>query len=141
MEGVFHPRYARCDGWSPRAAVVREKAERTPMKPHRCPPTRTTVRLKPGRLLRLPPRFLKYAGWRTGDVLLVQIENAHLVWTRLPDERTWRIDRLRRRTGSMADADAVCRRIRTFGDYLALRRERTGQTSFFERLRDYSKEN
>ncbi len=110
------------------------------MKPHRIPPTQTTVRLKPGRLLRLPPRFLKYAGWRPKDVLLVQLENAHLVCTRLPDERTWRIDRLRRRTGSMADGNAVCRGIRTFAGYLALRRERTGQTSFFDRLRDYSKE-
>ncbi len=110
------------------------------MKPHRCPPTRTTVRLKPGRLLRLPPRFLKYAGWRTGDVLLVQIENAHLVWTRLPDERTWRIDRLRRRTGSTANSDAASRRIRTFGDFLGLRRERTGQTKFFDSILDCSKE-
>ena len=110
------------------------------MKPHRCPPTRTTVRLKPGRLLRLPPRFLKYTGWRAGDVLLVQIENAHLVWTRLPDERTWRIDRLRRRTGSTADGDAASRRIRTFGDYLSLRRERTGQTKFFDSILDCSME-
>ena len=111
------------------------------MKPRRHPPARTTVRLKPGRLLRLPPRFLKQTGWRVGDKLLVHLEKDRLIWTRWPEERTWRIDRLRRRTGSMADADAVCRRIRTFGDYLALRRERTGQTSFFERLRDYSKEN
>ena len=110
------------------------------MKPHRIRPTRSSVRLKPGRLLRLPPRFLKYAGWRPGGVLLVQLENAHVVWTRLPDERTWRIDRQRRRTGSLADADAVCRRIRTFRDYLALRRERTGKTSFFDRLRDCFKE-
>ena len=111
------------------------------MKLHRHPPARTTVRLKPGRFLGLPLRFLKQAGWRVGDVLLEPLEHDYLVWTRLPEERTWRIDRLRRRTGSSADGEAVGRRIRTFGDYLALRRERTGQTSFFDRLRDYSKEN
>jgi len=138
MGGVFCPAALCVVAGRPELATWVKR--RTPMKPHRIPLTRTSVRLKPGRLLRLPPRFLKYAGWRPGDVLLVQLEDAHLVWTRLPDERTWRIDRLRRRTGSMADADAVCRRIRTFRDYLALRRERTGKTSFFDRLRDCFKE-
>jgi len=46
------------------------------MKPRRHPPARTVVRLKPGRLLRLPLRFLKQAGWRPGSVLLVQSENS-----------------------------------------------------------------
>lgn len=110
------------------------------MKPHRYPLTRNTVRLKPGRFIRLPPHFLKCAGWRPGDMLLVQVENDHLVWTRLPDERTWRIDRLRVRTGSTADGNAASRKIRTFGNYLALRRERTRQTSFFDRIADHSKE-
>ena len=110
------------------------------MKPRRHPPARTTVRLKPGRLLRLPPRFLKQAGWRVGDKLLVQFEKDRLIWTRLPEERTWRIDRLRRRTGSTADGDAASRRIRTFGDYLGLRRERTGQTKFFDSILDCSME-
>ncbi len=110
------------------------------MKPRRHPPARTTVRLKPGRLLRLPPRFLKQTGWRVGDKLLVHLEKDRLLWTRWPEERTWRIDRLRRRTGSSADGEAVGRRIRTFGDYLALRRERAGQTKFFDRIRDRSRE-
>jgi len=110
------------------------------MKPHRYPPARTTVRLKPGRFIRLPPRFLKYADWRPGDMLLVQIENEHLVWTRLPDERTWRINQLHRRIGSTADCNAASRRIRTFGEYLALRRERAGQASFFDRILNSFKE-
>ncbi len=110
------------------------------MKPPRHSPARTTVRLKPGRLLRLTPRFLKHAGWRVGDQLLVRLEQDHLVWTRLPEERTWRVDRLRRRTGSTADRDAASRRIRTFGEYLALRRERPGQASFFDPIRDCSTE-
>lgn len=110
------------------------------MTPRRHPPARTTVRLKPGRLVRLPPRFLKQAGWRVGDKLLVHLEKNRLIWTRWPEERTWRIDRLRRRTGSTADGDAVGRRIRTFGDYLVLRRERAGQTPFFDRMLDRSRE-
>ncbi len=110
------------------------------MKPRRHPPARTTVRLKPGRLLRLPPRFLKQAGWRVGDKLLVQFEKDRLIWTRLPEERTWRIDRLHRRTRSTADCNAASGKIRTFGDYLALRRERIGQTPFFDRMLDRSSE-
>lgn len=110
------------------------------MKPRRHPPARTTVRLKPGRFLGLPLYFLKQAGWRPGDALLVQSEKDRLIWTQWPEERTWRIERLRRRTGSTADGDAVGRRIRTFGDYLALRRERAGQTPFFDRMLDRSRE-
>ena len=110
------------------------------MKPRRHPPARTMVRLKPGRLIRLPLRFLKQAGWRVGDKLLVQIENDHLLWTKLPEERTWRIDRLRRRTGSTADCHTASGKIRTFGDYLALRRERIGQPPFFDRILDRSSE-
>lgn len=98
------------------------------------------MRLKPGRFIRLPVRFLKYAGWQPGDRLLVQIENGRLLWTRLPDERTWRIDQLRRRSGSTVDCNAANRRIRTLGDYLALRRERTGHTKFFDRILDSSTE-
>ena len=110
------------------------------MKPRRHPPARTTVRLKPGRLLRLPPRFLKQAGWRVGDKLLVQFEKDRLIWTRLPEEQTWRIDRLRRRTRSTADGNAASGKIRTFGDYLALRRERAGETPFFDRMLEHSTE-
>ena len=110
------------------------------MKPRRHPPARTTVRLKPGRLLRLPRRFLKQTGWRVGDKLLVHLEKDRLIWTRWPEERTWRIDRLRRRTGSTADGNAASGKIRTFGDYLALRRERAGETPFFDRILDRSEE-
>ena len=110
------------------------------MKPRRHTSARTTVRLKPGRLVRLPPRFLKHAGWRVGDKLLVQFQKDRLIWTRLPEERTWRIDRLRRRTGSTADCHTARGKIRTFGDYLALRRERAGQTPFFDRILERSME-
>lgn len=103
------------------------------MKPHRYPLTRTTVRLKPGRRIRLPPRFLKYTGWRPGDVLLVRTDPGQLLWTRLPDERTWRIDRLRRRTGSTTEYESSCRSLRTLGDYLALKRERSRRRDAFER--------
>ncbi len=58
------------------------------MKPRRHPPARTTVRLKPGRFLGLPLYFLKQAGWRVGDKLLVQLEKDRLIWTRWPEERT-----------------------------------------------------
>ncbi len=110
------------------------------MKPRRHLSARTTVRLKPGRLLRFPPRFLKQAGWRVGDKLLVQSEKDRIIWTRLPEERTWRIDRLRQRTRSTADGNAASGKIRTFGDYLDLRRERTGQTRFFDRMLERSME-
>lgn len=109
------------------------------MKPRCHPPARTTVRLKPGRILRLPPRFLKQVGWRVDDKLLVQFEQDYVVWTRLPEGRTWRIERLRRRTGSAADCHSARGKIRTFGDYLVLRRERAGQTPFFDRIRDRSR--
>jgi len=99
------------------------------MKPHSYPPRRIVVRLKPGRIVRLPPCLLKYAGWRPGDVLLVRIEERCVIWTRLPDEWTWRIDRLRRRIGSTTDGHSASQWIRTFGDYLALRRDDSGQMS------------
>ncbi len=99
------------------------------MKPHSYPPRRIVVRLKPGRIVRLPPRLLKYTGWHPGDVLLVRIEERCVIWTRLPDELTWRIDRLRRRIGSTTDGHPASQWIRTFGDYLAQRRDDSGQTS------------
>ena len=94
------------------------------MKPPVYPLPRHTLRLKPGRLLCLPPRFLKHSGWRIGDVLRVTVEGQHATVARLPDERSWRIDRLRQRTGSTARVASPLRKIRTYGDYLALRRSR-----------------
>jgi bifunctional DNA-binding transcriptional regulator/antitoxin component of YhaV-PrlF toxin-antitoxin module len=110
------------------------------MKPPSCHPKCQTVRLKPGRRLRLPPAFLKHAGWQIGTVLLVMVEPDHAVLSPLPDERTWRIDRLRRRTGSAVGSHSASSRLRTFGDYLAARRDKTGQTSFFDRTLTHCKE-
>ena len=67
-------------------------------------------------------------------------EDGRLIWTGLPDEQTWRIDRLRRRTGSTADGDTTSRSIRTLGDFLALRRERPRRKDAFERPLTSSKE-
>ena len=111
------------------------------MKPYRTPLTRTTLRLKPGGILRLPPRFLKRSGWRLGDVLLVQVENAQLVLSRLPDERSWRINRLRRRIRSTADDTLATRSIRTLGDYRALSRERARRRHSSMGTLTHSKEN
>ena len=81
---------------------------------------RTTVRLKPGRILRFPPSFLKHAGWHAGDVLLAMVVGDHLKLLRLPDEHAWRLDRLRQRIGSTVRRSAASETIRTYGDYLAL---------------------
>lgn len=110
------------------------------MKPHSRPPKRQTVRLKPGRRIRLPPAFLKHAGWQIGTVLLVTVEPDHVVLSPLTDERTWRIDRLRRRTGSAAMSHSASSRLRTFGDFLAARRDKAGQTRFFDRTLTHCKE-
>lgn len=64
------------------------------------PSARQTLRLKPGGLIVFPPRFLKHAGWHVGDTLLLSVEGGRISVMRLPDERTWRIDRLRRRSGT-----------------------------------------
>ena len=94
------------------------------MKPPSYRKVRQTIRLKPGRMICMPPRFLKHAGWRVGDVLLVSVEGGHVSIARLPEENTWRIDRLRQRTGSTAQVAAANRMIRTYGDYRALQRQR-----------------
>lgn len=90
--------------------------------PHRS--VRTTVRLKPGRIVRLPPRLLKHTGWRTGDVLFFTVEDKHATLLCIPEKTEWRIDRLRQRTGSTARLDFASLKILTYGNYLALRYER-----------------
>ena len=52
------------------------------------PSARQTLRLKPGGFINFPPRFLKYAGWRVGDSLLLSVEGGRISVMRLPDERT-----------------------------------------------------
>ena len=103
------------------------------------PSARQTLRLKPGGLIVFPPRFLKHAGWHVGDTLLLSVEGGRISVMRLPDERTWRIDRLRRRSGTRTDDDAAARSIRTLGDYLALSRHRFRRSHGTEQLLTYSK--
>ena len=85
------------------------------------PPSRQTLRLKPGGLIVFPPRFLKCAGWCVGDTLVLSVTGGRMSIMRLPDERTWRIDRLRLRSGSTVSPSVSTGIIVTYRDYLALR--------------------
>lgn len=118
--GVISLRSVSCGGWSAAAGVSAKRTVRCEAPVY--PSSRQTLRLKPGGFINFPPRFLKHAGWRVGDALLLSVEGGRISVTRLPDERTWRIDRSRRRTGTRTDGDAAAQSIRTLGDYLALSR-------------------
>jgi hypothetical protein len=94
------------------------------MKPRRHLLQRLRIRIKPGGFLRFPPLFLERAGWRIGDCLLMRIVNGRFVWTRFPDERAWRIDRLRRRSRSTAELLQGVSAVRTLGNYRILRKKK-----------------
>lgn len=111
------------------------------MKPLSRRNIRTTVRLKPGRILRLPPAFLKQTGWQLGDGLLVTVAGRHLNLCHLPEEHAWRIDRLRQRIGSTVRRTTVSTTIRTYRDYLALCRHKRCGTRASNRNLIFSKEN
>lgn len=89
--------------------------------------TRRRVRIKPGRFITLPPHFVHRAGWKLDDMLYVTVANGGVTFARLPNEVAWRIDRLRLRTGSSASVSSVSPTIRTFADYIRIKRGKGGE--------------
>ena len=92
---------------------------------------RRRVRIKPGRFINLPPYVIRRARWKPDDILCLTVANGGISFARLPSEVAWRIDRLRLRTGSTASVASVSPTIRTYADYVRLKRckgERTQRT-------------
>lgn len=86
------------------------------------------VRIKPGRIVRLPSHTLDGLGWAIGDILCVTVAGGGISYTRLPSEVAWRVDRLRLRTGSTAQVASASPTIRTYADYLRLQLCKDGRT-------------
>lgn len=83
---------------------------------------RRRVRIKPVRFINLPPYVIRRAGWKPDDILCLTVANGGVSFARLPSEVAWQIDRLRQRTGSTATVASVSPTIRTYGDYVRLKR-------------------
>ena len=105
-------------------ALASYKSGRGAMKRPRHRPVRRTVRIKPGRVIMLPPRIIRRLGWNLGDRLHLFVEGAHICIERVPNETEWRISRLRTRTGSAVQRDASTVSIRAPDELLILRRDR-----------------
>ena len=59
--------------------------------------TRMTLRIKPGRFLRIPLRFFKRTNWQSGDRLNIRLDKWRVYLFKPPKETDWRIGRLRNR--------------------------------------------
>ena len=88
-------------------------------------PVRQIVRIKPGGLIRLSPKFIKWTGWKVGNTLHLSVEGGRIFVGRIREEREWRITRLRLRTGATLLRNASPKLIRTLGEHPAPHSGRT----------------
>lgn len=95
------------------------------MKRPRLFPVRQTVWIKVGRVIMLSPLLIRRLGWNVSGRLRLFVEGGYIRIARVPNESEWRISRLRTRTGSAVQCDASIVSIRTLGELLTLRRDRT----------------
>lgn len=94
------------------------------------PPVRTmrriTVRIKPGGLLRIPLRFLRGSGWRSGDVVICEAFGDSIHLFKPPTETVCRIERLRRRLNPVRADDLPAFAARNCGEYRRMIRSGSG---------------
>ena len=105
-------------------APVKYNAGQFEMKRPPYSPVRQTARIKPGGLVTLSPRFIKRTGWKVGNTLYLSVEGGRIFVERIPDEREWRISRLRLRTKTVFQQHSLVMPIRTLGELITLHRGR-----------------
>lgn len=99
-------------------------------------PISQIARIKPGGLVTLSPNFIKRTGWKVGDMLHLAVEGRRIFIERIPEEREWRISRLRLRTKTAVQQHSWVMPVRTLGDLLTLQTLHRGRTKPLGRHRD-----
>ena len=94
------------------------------MKPRKRHPCKLITRIRPGRVIRFPPRFLHGMGWVVGTPLIVELAaTGDLVVFKKPTALDWQIERLEKRIrGVPVDVDDC--RPRTWIEFMKLGRFR-----------------